>query len=153
MTQAETYEEMLARRTAPLGVTASDLEHLQAIYDDLGPCGCGNPEAAWSLVHQLLRLHVNQQLVKNQARFDVQQLIGTPGAVQIVFGVLDNAGLTEHGSSYWGGWLTGRGVWLLDVLNRLDGADIHELWDELCLGLPHDGQDCPVDCSVPRKEP
>lgn len=146
----EAYDQMLTRRTAALGVTTSDIEHLQLIYyADLGLCGCGYPDEAWKLVHQLLRLHDNRQRAATNV---AQELIGTAGAIQIVFGVLDNAGLTEHGTSLWGGWLTDRGKWLLNVLNRLDGADLHDLWDELNLGLPHDGKDCPTGCPVPRKE-
>jgi hypothetical protein len=141
----ETHEQMVARRTAELGVTVAEVEHLYAVvFRDLHMCGCGNPEAAVKLVHDLLVLH-------DLKRLDVERvaaLVGTGGAVHLVFGQLDDAGLTEHGSSYWGGWLTQKGRWVLDVISRLGGADISEVAQELCLGLPHYGSDCTDACWV-----
>lgn len=83
----------------------SMLEHLNAIcFRDLRLCGCGNPDAALTLVHALLRAHEARRL-----REIAQQLVGPDSVCQIVLGVIDAAGLTEHGTSFWSGWLTPKG--------------------------------------------
>lgn len=131
-----THEELLSRRTAELGVAGSDLEHMyQIFFGDLSLCGCGNPEEAWKLIHSLLRLFATKEFAYADA---IRDLIGTEGACHFVLSMLDEAGLTEHGGSAWGSWLTKKGEWTLSVLDQLSGVDPSELFGELSGGQAED---------------
>lgn len=115
-------------------------EHLYKLWaDDLDLCGCGYPDDAWTLIHELLRLFGTGEF---GYRNRVDQLVGTRGAAHIVLGALEHAGLTEHGTDAYGAWLTGKGRWALWALNT------HGHNDDV--GYPHDGQDeCTDTCWTP----
>ena len=63
-------------------------------------CGCGNPEEAVGLVHELLRAAPFYD-----SRERVKELLPTTGVEMIVLGALDRADLIEHGGNI-GGSLT-----------------------------------------------
>lgn len=135
------YEQMLTTRCNELGVTASDLEHLNRLfYSEIRMCGCGYPDAAIKLTHDILTATRARNLD------DLSTLIGTRGAIQIVMGALDEAGLTEHGTSFNGSWLTPKGEYALGLLDKLATHNLDDLWEDLVLGLPHDGGECGPTC-------
>jgi len=107
------------------------LSHLYLIYGgDLNLCGCGNPQAAWELIHRILTHFAEPHFVSPK----LDEWIGTPGAVHFVMSALDDV-LLEHGTSYWASWLTHKGKWALWAINSvgLDGLD-----DKLDMtGFPH----------------
>lgn len=127
--------------------TLSDLQHLYKLfYDDLGICGCGNPEYAYALVRDLLAL-----APFHQHPGKIRERIGgpepDPGTSHLVLSMLTTAGLIEHGGGIGGSWLTPKGTRYLELMKR------HE-WDDLddtdgyggSVGYPHDGKDCPPAC-------
>ncbi|MDX3324777.1 hypothetical protein PV405_08860 [Streptomyces sp. ME02-6979-3A] len=114
------------------------LEHLnQIFYVDLGLCGCGNPEDAYTLVRDLLALH---PLYEDQRWKQAEELTGGGAVHHVVMSTLDTADLIEHGSSINGSWLTPKGAWFLNAARDVPFDDIDEA------GLPHDGGACAEDC-------
>lgn len=118
------------------------LSHLYKIfYDDLGMCGCGNPDEAYELIRDLLAL---TPLYEGSRWQRAEELTGRGATSHIILSSLDRSGLLEHGSSLSGAWLTDKGEWCLAAMrtvefNELDGT-----------GLPHDGGECTDACwSVP----
>jgi hypothetical protein len=128
----------------------------KVLHSDMPSCGCGDPEAADRLVIGLLAVFADWQPDRTQR---VQELIGgTDGTQQIVLATLDQAGLTEHGGSLWGSWLTDRGKWVLWAVEQVGGVD--GLGAKLdVVGFPHEYdpktkamQPCTEDCwRVPEK--
>lgn len=112
------------------------LQHVNGLlYMDLGLCGCGNPEEAFELVRDLLRLAPFYE-----HRDEVRALIGDGAPSHIILSTLDHADLIEHGGSIHGSWLTDKGQWYLNALNTVT------VWDEIDVGLPHDGAKCTDAC-------
>lgn len=64
-------------------------------------CGCGAPDAACATILRLLRLH---PLHSHRPEFEAW--ISDDGIEMLLLGVLDRLGLTEHGGSIGGGWLS-----------------------------------------------
>lgn len=126
------------------------------LHNEMPSCGCGDPEAADRLVIDLLSVFEDGRPDRAQR---VEELIGaSDGAQQIVLASLDHAGLTEHGGSVWGSWLTHRGRWLLWAVDQVGGPDgLGQKLDEV--GFPHEYdpetkamQPCTDDCwRVPEK--
>lgn len=115
------------------------MQHLYKILvGDLPACGCGNPETAYKLVHDLLRLAPFYE----HSYDEIAGLIGTPGAYHIVLGALDHAHLIEHGSGIGGSWLTPKGEWCLGALDAV--VDLDDLFEGI--GFPHEGDDCTEAC-------
>jgi hypothetical protein len=114
------------------------LEHAyQLFYSDLDLCGCGNPENAYELVRDLLALAPFYE----DGRWRLaESLIGTPGACHMVLGMLEHAGLLDHGTSLRGAWLTDKGHWYLAALREVQFDDLDEV------GFPHDGEACTDAC-------
>jgi len=112
------------------------LQHVNGLfYTDLGLCGCGDPYAAFDLVRDLLRL-----APYFEHRTEVVALIGDGPAAHIILSSLDHADLLEHGGSIHGSWLTDKGEWYLKALNTV------KVWDDIDVGLPHDGNACTDSC-------
>lgn len=117
-----------------------DLSHLYAlVYDDLRFCGCGCPDEAYNLVRDLLALapfYDHQDELK--ARIGVTG--DDHGALYLVLYALDKAGLTEHGGSVAGSWLTPKGTHYLGLMRAYEHGELDHV------GYPHDGGKCPRDC-------
>lgn len=90
--------------------------HLHALfYDHIVGCGCNQPHAAYELVRDILNL---TPFYENGNWRTAGSLIGSDGAFQIVIGLLSNAGLLEHGGSMGGSWLTKKGEYIRELVNR-----------------------------------
>lgn len=124
-------------------MTKDEIAHLYKILaDELPLCGCGNPEAGWALVYDLLRLAPFYE-----HHDEVISLLPTEGVYYLALGALDHVELIEHGSNISGSWLTPKGKWLLGSLDAAGGiAGLDRLFDEV--GLPHGGGDCMDTCWV-----
>lgn len=126
------------------------LEHLYVIFYDntqgLALCGCGNPEAAYDLVRDLLSL---MPLYEDARWRTAEALTGNiPGAHHIVLGAMERAELIEHGTSLHGAWLTPKGEWCLAAMRTAEHDDLNQL------GYPHDGRPCAEACwRAPIEEP
>lgn len=91
----------------------------QAMYFNLGLCGCGNPEE----VHKLL-IDCLSQFVMPEGDWSKRGGMETIEAIvkarpeiaaEFVAHFLSQAHLTEHGGSVGGSWLTDRGKQFLEV--------------------------------------
>jgi hypothetical protein len=122
-------------------VTTDELQHVYKIlWEDLPMCGCGNPETAVTLVHELLKL---APLYDHHDA--VVSLLPSEGVYYLVLGALDEAGLLEHGSNISGSWLTDKGQWFLRALNTAgDSERLIASVDEV--GFPHNGDSCTDRC-------
>ena len=113
-------------------------QHLNRLWtsrDQLGLCGCGNPENAYDLIRRLLALapfYDHHEEIR-----ELLDPVPEHSAMHwIVVCVLDNAGLIEHGGGIGGAWLTKKGAHYLKLMQR------HEYEDTEEAGLPHDGAPC-----------
>lgn len=126
-------------------------QHLyRVMFDDLGICGCNQPDEAYNLVRDLLAYFSQDHADRDID--DLGRLIGSDGAVHLVLCQLDNADLIEHGGTVAGAWLTGKGRCVLELMRRREwehGEDGTEGVDET--GYPHGGKDCTPACWVPRE--
>lgn len=126
------------------------LQHINGLfYMDLGLCGCGLPEDSFDLIRDLLALAPYYQ--GPEVRQQVATLCGNEPARHMILSMLTRADLLEHGGGLDGSWLTDKGTWCLKALRTIDD------WDEIDVGLPHDGGDCtdvcwrqPVPAGAPR---
>lgn len=129
----------------PDQTTEDVLSHLHKVfYGDLRLCGCGQPDAAWELIHSVLT-HCDTP-AENQGWAALGREIGPPGAVHIVISVLTDADLIEHGGSYVVNWLTDKGKWMLWALNTIGLEDVDDRMDREFIGYPHDGGVCSPEC-------
>lgn len=122
--------------------TEDELCHLYAVfYGDMQLCGCNVPDMAWEEIRWMLQ----QCPLYDGTWAEVERRYGGAGAAHIMLGSIDNAGLIEHGGTIAGSWITGKGQWVLDTLNRVNGP-IDEALDHV--GFPHDRGKCPLDCPI-----
>ena len=131
-------------------------QHLCLLFygetDGLGICGCNQPSEAYELVLNVLAYFAQDHADRDYHELD--RLIGTPGAVQLVLSQLDNAKLTDHSGTLAGGWLTDKGRAALEMMRR------HEWYDDGTTpgvdqaGYPHDGlNECTAACWTPVEPP
>src|SRR5574338_997566 len=112
------------------------------VFNELGFCGCGDPEASLDLLRSVLlairKRHDENQIEEcdadSQARWSrnsegLRKLIGmddnAPMAWTYLY-FLDSKGLLEHGGNCSGSWLTERGEQILDALLKFDSESIIE---------------------------
>lgn len=94
-------------------------------YDELKWCGCGNAEAALDFMRDVLAAigPCGKRDDWEGSRRRMSELIGeeSNGALALSYlYMLDAVGLTEHGGSVWGCWLTEKGERILHELQRDD---------------------------------
>jgi len=97
------------------------------MYDCLGLCGCGLPEATFEVIRRYLHIKQDKHnglidyygMVERYKR-DLQIEYDEPiqyGMLQFLMYTLDDKGFTEHGSGIGGCWITEDGERLLTVLD------------------------------------
>lgn len=117
--------------------TVLDHAH-QLFYGDLGMCGCGNPEASYELVRDILVQVADDQ---HEGTSHARTLVGNLGAHQLIFAALETAGLLDHGTTIDSAWLTDKGRWYAAALRTI------EVWDAIAdAGYPHGGEGCTDAC-------
>lgn len=96
------------------------------IHEELGLCGCGNPEFTYETIRRYLSIR-NEFII---SKIDYQEVINRYkndllldyyndiqyGLLQFMMYILDDKDFTTHGSSIDGCWLTRKGQRLLTVL-------------------------------------
>lgn len=114
----------------------------RVVTNELPFCGCGRPEDAWEWLRGLLDLfdrdgrsgddawrgrwaaikaHVGMpEDTGDEAGFDVVR----SGAAEMLLNLPDSAGLTEHGGSVYGSWLTDKGERFLAVMRKVRYDDL-----------------------------
>ena len=80
-------------------------------------CGCGSPEEASATLLKLLDLH---PLYKHSAKLTA--MVPDEGIRELLRHTLDSFGLTEHGTSLGGAWLSEKGTHVQAAL-RCESAD------------------------------
>lgn len=113
-----------------IGASQKKLTH--EVWDQLGICGCGQPEEmqAWliQLLSDLERVEGKPWVNIHQDYFGGETAFANSFVVmQAVLSWLDAAGLLEHGSNISGSWLTDKGKLFLDGLMSLDLDEITEI--------------------------
>ena len=110
----------------------------QIVYSDLNLCGCGWPDEAIALIHELLTAISwgRGDGAWQKIRAVRQRLLPTPALEHLVISLLDHADLTDHGTSIRTSWLTDHGKWFLWAVEQVGGVE--GLDDRLCeVGYPH----------------
>jgi hypothetical protein len=91
-------------------------------------CGCGSPNYAADTLRIILTLH---PLHSNREAFEV--LVPHEGIEYLLLYVIDNFGLTEHGTNIRYGWLTDKGRSVLAALEREKADDYEKLFADACI--------------------
>lgn len=89
-------------------------------------CGCGRPEAAYGALLRLLRLH-------DDHRDQLKEWVADEGIEYLLLYWLYRMGLTAHGGSVGGGWLTDKGKAVLAGLEREAEDDFERLTGDYCV--------------------
>lgn len=121
---------------------------LRLFLDGAWGCLCGSPQTACAALLKLLRLH---PLYEHHREFEAW--VPDEGVQHLLLYTIDKLGLTEHGTSIGGQWLTGKGVAVRDALAREEGDDFEALLGSHCIH-GHDISDDAHDCyATPAPEP
>lgn len=85
-----------------------DTPQEQIWYETLGGCGCGDPEAAYSLLHDCVKAFDRRNgWEANAMKVIAGHVAEDPETAALVIAyMLADKGLTEHGGSVFGSWLT-----------------------------------------------
>lgn len=127
--------------------TEDQAQHLYGLfYDQIGLCGCGHPAAAVALIRRLLDLApFHDHPAETTAVFH-----GDPGVEHLTLSILDQVGLTEHGGSLQGSWLTDKGEAVRRLMALAGPGRLDDVLDST--GLPHGGEPCPGGCWAAWKD-
>ena len=105
-------------------------------------CGCGAPDDAARRLMDILALHpLYDHRPEIEALFQ-----GDTGLEMLTLYTLAYFGLTEHGGTVGGGWLTDKGKTVLEALQRESANDFDTLCEASCLhgyGVETELLDCP----------
>ena len=106
------------------GDTPKTLDDLHMwVFTDLGFCGCGDPEGSLDF----LRDSLNDINKESDERWNAMKARFPEGPMSWTYlYMLDDKGLTEHGSNIRGCWLTDKGKAILELLNKYSSAQISE---------------------------
>lgn len=91
------------------------------VFGELGFCGCGDPAGALTFLRDTLNL-MNQEFYSRYAEMQKRFPDG-PLSWSYLY-MLDDKGLTEHGSNIRGCWLTEKGQTILAALNAYPVEEI-----------------------------
>lgn len=105
------------------------IEELAVWFQDEAQfCGCGAPEVAAETLAKLLELSRPYSLAAQQS------LVTDEGARYLLLYWLDAMGLTEHGGSVDGAWLTEKGTELLAALTvERERDEFETLFEQRCI--------------------
>jgi hypothetical protein len=109
-------------------MTLNELQ--EYIYGELGFCGCGLPEETIALLRDVLSV-IESDEPNYKALLPLLDHKKTPGLVYTYLYLLDDKGLTDHGSGVMACWLTDKGSELLDSLRQYTTQEICEWKDKL----------------------
>jgi hypothetical protein len=133
----EEYQAWLADPDTP---PLPELQWAHRILNDELPfCGCGSPEDAWAWLRRMLELFDRDSCEDWGARWaEIKAHVGIAdetgdeedfdvvrsGAAEILLNLPGHAGLTEHGTSAGGSWLTDKGRRFLAVMQAVGYDDL-----------------------------
>ena|SRR5690242_1445311 len=137
-----------------------DLQHIhRLLFQDLKFCGCGDPEAVYELVRDLLELFGERtDYIRSlspgewatggprtceQVR---ERITNSEAAYYAILYWLDGADLLEHGGSVGASWLTEKGYHYLGLMRAHEYRDMEdEMGHSIIVGMPHHDPDKPWD--------
>lgn len=102
-------------------------------------CGCGSPDIAAGRLRDLLALH---PLYDHRA--ELTALIPDEGTQYLLLYMLKHLGLTEHGVSITGAWLTARGQAVYTALINEASDGFQTLTESSCVHGYIDTEECPA---------
>jgi hypothetical protein len=96
---------------------------LDKLQDELGICGCGNPDDTLMYIIDVLQLmeDYHNNLMTWEEYYEKQHALAkadNEGLSWLLWYWLDDKGLTEHGGNVSGCWLTTKGYEVLQMLNE-----------------------------------
>lgn len=92
-------------------------------YDQIKLCGCGNPESVHKfLINCMAATKDDFGELLDHGKIVKLIKLDPETVAQFVLHFLDDRGLTEHGSSVFGSWLTARGKQVLEIGAMEDDA-------------------------------
>lgn len=93
-------------------------DYESTLYEDLGFCGCGNPDSVAEMVAAYLRAKSENDPYFTRER--VAYFINAWGEQLFLYMAytLDDKEYTDHGASVYGAWTTDKGKSLLRVLEK-----------------------------------
>ena len=93
-----------------------ECDHCSELLEALGFCGCGNPEDAVVFFFDLLDSYANQASWEEKEKLVLNNPVG---ATNVCMYLADKLGLTEHGGSIYGAWLTPAGEKVHEYLKKV----------------------------------
>lgn len=84
-------------------------------FDQIGLCGCGNPEDVHKFLLDCLSSGKDDSNIIDYKKVEKLVSENTETVAQFVLHFLDKVSLTEHGGSVYGSWLTERGKQVLEA--------------------------------------
>lgn len=90
--------------------------------NELGACGCSDMSSMIAEIRRLLEWHEQE----TGARVSFSELYSSEGLFYLMAGLLDDCGLSEHGTAIRHPWLTDRGRELLSALRACTPREIEE---------------------------
>lgn len=98
-------------------------------YNEVGMCGCGNPEEIKNLLYKLLKNHKagkDDEITFKEREANKAEIIKNtdPDAVSdFIFHILDKAGIMEHGGYIGNGWFTEEGEEFIKLLEEFKDCE------------------------------
>lgn len=117
------YEKYLNEKTQMFEYDDLEFETFDSlIQHKLNWCGCGMPDQAQRMIMKALRHINNLQLLVNENKLSWEEWNADSKLLfgyweYVIYYILDEKGLTEHGSGV-PGWLTDKGKELLEELEE-----------------------------------
>lgn len=112
-------EEGIGQDGSPIGI----ISHI--VYNDMGLCGCTDPELFGVLNKALMWLDTPyEQRDWDPYYKQLTDICSTPAFRYAVFNLLDNGGLIEHGGNLIGSWLTPLGKEYIQEFAKLSDAEV-----------------------------
>jgi hypothetical protein len=87
----------------------------EAMFETLGLCGCGNPEWVHAFLLACLSEQCDDRGIIDSKKVAALVRENAEAVAELVLLFLHSHGLTEHGSSVHGSWLTERGRHFLEA--------------------------------------
>lgn len=118
------------------------------VFQDLGICGCGDPDGALDRMQDVLNLapfYEGHDTPEGANWQRVNELFNGDGVgAEFFVNILNKADLMEHGGSSMGGWITPKGKRFLEALDAIDHEQILECglacYVDGVLDYTHDGR-------------
>lgn len=90
-------------------------EFEDTVFDDIGICGCGDPDSVLDMLEEYLEKKSDYMSFKDQIAFAEKY---HEELMLFMMYIMDNKGFTDHGSSVYGSWLTDKGKHFLELLKK-----------------------------------